>query len=87
MSEFKEDRKTGLLLPFTRCGCGSQRLWRDLNGNLRCWDCIPPQAVQAAIIKEKKKHRVDEQRAVDDFIDEDIDIQDYNFRHFGQRTS
>ena len=84
---FVVDRKSGLLLPFTRCHCGSRRLWRDLNGKLRCWDCIPPQVVIQTIIAEKKAKAAYEQRQVDDFIDEDIDIQEYNYRHHGVRTS
>ena len=74
-------------MPFTRCKCGSRRLWRDLNGKLRCWDCIPPQIVQRTIIAEKKAKAAYEQRAVDDFIIEDEEIMDYNEKHHGVRTS
>lgn len=87
MSEFLIDRKSGLALPFTRCSCGSERLYRDLRGNLRCMNCVPPNQVMQKLRKEKLAAIEREQRMVDDFIEDDLEIQDYNFRHFGQRTS
>jgi hypothetical protein len=88
MDEFKIDHHSGLALTFTRCSkCKSERLWRDINGTLRCWECVPPQTIARVILEEKRKAREREQLAVDDFIEEDEDIQEYNFKHFGQRIS
>lgn len=86
-NEFVIDRASGLALPFTRCACGSERLYRDLRGNLRCMNCVPPNQVMEKLRKEKLAAIGREKKMVDDFLDEDDDIQDYNFRHFGVRTS
>jgi hypothetical protein len=43
--------------------------------------------VQRTIVAEKKAKAAYEQRAVDDFLEEDEDIQDYNEKHHGVRTS
>lgn len=87
-AEWTIDRRSGLALPFTRASCcGSERMYRDLKGNLRCMNCCPPHLIMEKLRKEKLKMKEKEARAVDDFIAEDEDIQNYNFRHFGIRTS
>lgn len=87
-AEWIVDRRTGLALPFQRCSkCNSERFYRDLRNNLRCMTCVPPHMVMEKLRQEKLAAIAREQRAVNDFIDEDEDIQDYNYRHFGQRTS
>lgn len=50
-------------------------------------NCVPPNQVMQKLRKEKLAAIEREQRMVDDFIEDDLEIQDYNFRHFGQRTS
>lgn len=83
-----KDKKSGLLLPFWRCGnCGSDRCYTDPKGKKRCWTCVPPYAVLAVMKKEKIERLRREQSAVEHFMDEDDDIQEFNFRHFGVRTS
>lgn len=82
------DKRSGLLLPFWRCEkCTSDRCYRDPKGGRRCWNCQPPHQI-LRILKEEKIARLKaEQSAVDHFLDEDEDIQMYNLRHFGRKTS
>ncbi len=83
-----KDKKSGLLLPFWRCGkCTRDKPWVDVKGKTRCWDCEPPHQIIRIMIEEKKARLAKEQRMVEEFCDEDDDIQLYNLRHFGVRTS
>lgn len=82
------DRSSGLILPFRRCGaCKGNEFWQDFRGVVHCWRCVPPQALLKKLRQEAKAKEVTEQRAVDDFLDEDDDIQDFNEKHFGVRMS
>lgn len=87
MPGYTIDPGSGLALPFARCGCGCENFYRDIKGNVRCMRCHPPHLAMQQLRKEKLAAIAREQRAVNDFIDEDIDIQDYNYRHHGVRTS
>jgi hypothetical protein len=77
-----------LILPFYRCGdCNGERNYMDPKGKKRCFVCEHPSRIFGIMMEEKRANAAFQQSQVNDFIDEDIDIQDYNFRHFGQRIS
>jgi hypothetical protein len=86
------DPTRGLFVPGEmakrQCGaCGGQRFWIDIKNVVHCWDCVPPQALAKRYKEHLRKQKQQEASAVNDFIEEDIDIQDFNERKHGVRTS